>query len=175
MTDPIRYVDYWGLREEAARLARKAVTEGLGVRDATTALEEVKAANVAQQGAMEAFLAAVNNARETGSSWSDIGRALGLTKQGARQRFVELSDEDALVSSIYAARRAEEVVQVPKPMALLLPAFSWIRRGIDEGRYGEASFYFDGREAFIKVDVADYLRHHPAVSDLVECPDQSSP
>jgi len=164
VTERTSYIDFWGLRNEAASLAARAVQDGLGARNANTVLEEVKAANVAQQGAMEALLAAVTNARENGSSWSDIGRALGLTRQGARQRFADLSEEEALIYSIYATRQAGEVIHVPKPMALLLPAFSWIRRGIDEGHYGEASFYMDGREAFIKVDVSDYLRHHPAVA-----------
>jgi hypothetical protein len=164
MTESAGYVDFWGLRNRAASMAARAVEDGLGVRDANTALDEVKAANVAQQGATEALLVAVTNARDNGSSWTDIGRALGLTKQGARQRFADLSDEEALIYSIYATRQAGEVIHVPKPMAVLLPAFSWIRQGIDEGRYGEASFYVDGREAFIKVDVSDYLIHHPSVA-----------
>lgn len=29
----------------------------------------------------------VRYARETGATWADVGRALGITRQGARQRF----------------------------------------------------------------------------------------
>lgn len=157
------YVDYWQVRNTAESLAVNAVVDGRGTRDASTALDEIKAANVAQQGAMQAVLNAVLRARECGTSWSDIGRALGITKQGAQQRFAEL-DEDALARAIFETRRRGSVVHVPKPMAIVLPSFAWIREGLDENRYRDGSLRIDGGEAYVQVDVADYLEHHPAAN-----------
>ncbi len=167
------YVDFRQIRTAAASLASQAVHDAFGPRrDANTALEGVKAANVAAQGTTEAVVASVTAARGAGASWTDIGRALGVTKQGARQRFAELSEEDPLIYGIYATRQAGEVIQVPKPWAIVLPAFAWIREGIDGGKYGEASTYVDGREAFIKVDRIDFVKNHPSVTESLLVTDE---
>lgn len=155
-----RYVDFWRLRSDAASLAERAVQAGLGSRDATTALDEIKASNVANQATTQAILNAIVNARDFGLSWADIGRALGVTKQGAQKRYAE-TDEEALVRAIIQARSAGQVVRVPKPIAVLLPAFQWIRDGLDQGVYSDGSLRVDGGQAYVQVGRAEYIEHHP--------------
>jgi hypothetical protein len=154
------YVDYRQVRSEAGELAEQAVTAARGVRDRSTALEEIKAANVANQATTQAILNAIVNARDYGHPWSDIGLALGITKQGAQRRLAE-ADEDALIRAIIQTRSAGQVVRVPKPIAILLPAFQWIRDGLDSGSFSDASLRIDGGQAFIPVSRGDYLLHHP--------------
>jgi hypothetical protein len=154
------YVDFRRVRSEAASIAERAVQAGFGVRDGSTALEEIKAANVANQATTQAVLNAVVHARDHGLPWADIGRALGITKQGAQKRFAE-EDEDALVRAIFETRSAGQVVRVPKPIAVLLPAFQWIRDGLDRGTFSDGSVRIDGGQAYVQVSRADYLEHHP--------------
>ncbi len=154
------YVDFRRVRSEAASIAERAVQAGFGVRDGSTAFEEIKAANVANQATTQAILNAVVHARDHGLAWADIGRALGITKQGAQKRFAE-EDEDALVQAIFETRSAGQVVRVPKPIAILLPSFQWIRDGLNRGTFSDGSLRIDGGQAYVQVSRAEYLEHHP--------------
>jgi hypothetical protein len=154
------YVDFRRVRSEAVSIAERAVQAGFGVRDASTALDEIKAANVANQATTQALLNALVHARDHGLAWADIGRALGITKQGAQKRFAE-EDEEALLRAIIETRSAGHVVRVPKPIAILLPAFQWIRDGLDHGTYSDGSLRTDGGQAYVQVSRSDYLEHHP--------------
>jgi hypothetical protein len=155
-----RFVDYHGIYSTALNLASAAVKHGLGTEDEATSLAGIKAANVANQATTQAVLNAVVNARERGKSWSEIGRALGITKQGAQKRFVE-PDEDALVRAIIETRSVDCVVRVPKPIAMLLPSFEWIREGMETNQFGDASLHIDGGQEFVAVPRDVYLSHHP--------------
>jgi len=59
------------------------------VTDAAT-LAELRAAAVAQREAVGRIEAAALAARRAGLSWGVIGTQLGMTRQGARQRFERL-------------------------------------------------------------------------------------
>lgn len=54
-------------------------------------LLELRAASAARREAEARIEAAVLSARRDGASWSVIGAQLGMTRQGARQRFEQLS------------------------------------------------------------------------------------
>ena len=156
------YVDFRRVREAAASIAERAVQSGLGVRDKSTALDEIKAANVANQATTQAILNAVVHARDYGLSWADIGRALGITKQGAQKRYADAEeDETALVRAIVESRSTGQVVRVPKPIAVLLPAFQWIRDGLSRNEYADSSMRIDGGDAYVQVPRTHYLEHHP--------------
>jgi hypothetical protein len=156
------YIDFRRVREAAVSIAERAVQSGLGVRDKTTALDEIKAANVANQATTQAILNAVVHARDYGHSWADIGRALGVTKQGAQKRYADAEeDETALIRAIIESRSAGQIVRVPKPIAMLLPAFQWIRDGLDRMEYADGSLRIDGGDAYVQVPRNHYLEHHP--------------
>ena len=55
------------------------------------ALAELRAAAAARQDAVERINAAAMRARSEGASWGVIGAQLGMTRQGARQRFERLT------------------------------------------------------------------------------------
>jgi hypothetical protein len=158
-----RYVDYWQLNQVATSLARDFVEEGLGPVGPGNAIDEVRAANVASRATVQALIDAVERARRSGSSWAAIGRALGMTKQGAQQRFTEASDGGAraLLGAILESCTRGQVVAIPKPMALLFPPLDWVREGLAEGRYHDASVNVDGSDAYVGVGRDEFLRHHP--------------
>jgi hypothetical protein len=160
MGDFERFVDYRSIYSVALNLPSAAVKHGLGTENEVTLLAEIRAANVANQATTQAILNAVVNARDRGQSWSEIGRALGVTKQGAQKRYVE-PDEDALVRAIVETRSVESFVRVPKPIAMLLPAFEWIRKAIDANQFGEASLRIHEDEEYVDVPRDEYLRRHP--------------
>ena len=56
------------------------------------ALAELRAAAAARQDAVERINAAAMRARSEGASWGVIGAQLGMTRQGARQRFERLAN-----------------------------------------------------------------------------------
>jgi hypothetical protein len=62
------------LRDALAEVQRQAVTD-------------VGIAAAAYKGAGSALDRAVNAARAAGASWTDIGRAAGITRQTARERW----------------------------------------------------------------------------------------
>jgi hypothetical protein len=163
MAAPERYVDYWQLHRVARSLARDFVEQGVGPVGPGTAIDEVTAANVAQRATVQALVDAVERARQTGSSWAAIGRALGMTKQGAQQRFAEAPDggAEALLSAILETCTRGQLVAIPKPMALLFPPLDWVREGLAEGRYQDASIHLDGSDAYVGVDRDEFLKHHP--------------
>jgi len=163
MATPERYVDYWQLHQVAGSLARDFVEQGLGSVDPDNAIDEVRAANVAHRAMVQALINAVERARQTGSSWAAIGRALGMTKQGAQQRFAETPDGGAgvLLSTIFETCTRGQLVAIPKPMALLFPPLDWVREGLAEGRYQDASVHRDGSDAYVSVDRDEFLKHHP--------------
>jgi hypothetical protein len=57
-----------------------------------TVLQELRAAAAARRAAEDRVEAAVTIARSAGLSWGVIGAQLGVTRQGARQRFEHLND-----------------------------------------------------------------------------------
>jgi hypothetical protein len=61
----------------------------------TPLLTELRAAAAARRDAEGRLEAAAIAARRAGLSWGLIGAQLGMTRQGARQRFDHLVDEDA--------------------------------------------------------------------------------
>lgn len=56
------------------------------------ALTELRAAAAARREADSRIEAAALSARRAGASWGVIGAQLGMTRQGARQRFERLTD-----------------------------------------------------------------------------------
>jgi len=77
----------------------EAIVEAFDTHDDTEyelvapdALVELRAATAAQQDAEGRIEAAVRAARRAGASWGVIGAQLGITRQGARQRFERLGD-----------------------------------------------------------------------------------
>lgn len=58
-----------------------------GLAAADAALDRIAAARQIREAAEELEQTEVKSAREHGTSWSKIGAAYGLTKQGAQQRF----------------------------------------------------------------------------------------
>ncbi len=56
-------------------------------RRSTDALDRLDGARRVREGAEELESLAVMAARQSGVTWSEIGRCYGLTKQGAQQRF----------------------------------------------------------------------------------------
>jgi hypothetical protein len=154
MTVPERYVDYWQLYQEASSLPRHFVQKGLGPEGSDNAIAEVRAANVANRATVQALIDAVERARQSGSSWAAIGRALGMTKQGAQQRFTEAADGGAaaLLGAILDTCTRGQLVAIPKAMALLFPPLDWVQKGLA------------GDDAYVGVSRDDFLRHHP---DLV--------
>ena len=56
-------------------------------RAAREPLERVDAARRLRDAADQLEAAAIDAARETGTTWGEIGELYGLTKQGAQQRF----------------------------------------------------------------------------------------
>lgn len=78
---------------EAADLV--AAFDELDERDyevvSTDALEELRAAAAARRSAERRIEAAVLRAHRSGASWGVIGAQLGITRQGARQRFESLT------------------------------------------------------------------------------------
>jgi hypothetical protein len=63
------------------------------VADAST-LAELRAAAAARRDAEGRIEAAAVTAHRAGLSWGVIGAQLGMTRQGARQRFERLVDDD---------------------------------------------------------------------------------
>ena len=55
------------------------------------ALAELRAAAAARQDAVDRINSAAMRARSEGASWGVIGAQLGMTRQGARQRFERLT------------------------------------------------------------------------------------
>jgi L-amino acid N-acyltransferase YncA len=53
----------------------------------TAVLRELRAAAAARRAAEERVESAVANARNVGLSWGIVGAQLGITRQGARQRY----------------------------------------------------------------------------------------
>jgi L-amino acid N-acyltransferase YncA len=53
----------------------------------TAVLSELRAAAAARRAAEERVESAVANARNVGLSWGIVGAQLGITRQGARQRY----------------------------------------------------------------------------------------
>ncbi len=63
--------------------------------DKVASLAELAAAAAAFQEARRSIEAAVDGARSAGASWSEVGQAIGMSRQGAFQRFGALcSTED---------------------------------------------------------------------------------
>ncbi len=87
------HVDYRLVHDEATALGPKVVQKARGPLRPETAIEEIKAQNVAAQGADEGLNMAVDRARRFGLSWTEIGLALGITRQAAQQRFAALVSE----------------------------------------------------------------------------------
>jgi hypothetical protein len=87
----------------------------------------------------------------------------GHDQAGAQQRFAEASDggAGALLGAIFEACTRGQLVAIPKPMALLFPPLDWVRKGLAEGRYHDASVHVDGSDAYVGVDRDEFLRHHP--------------
>jgi hypothetical protein len=114
---------------------------------------------------VQALINAVKRARQTGSSLAAIGRAMGMTKQGAQQRFAEAPDggAGALLSAILETCVRGQPVAIPKPMALLFPPLDWVREGLAlaQGRYQDASVHLDGRDAYVGVGRDEFLAPPP--------------
>ncbi|GJF05221.1 Clp protease N-terminal domain-containing protein [Pseudonocardia sp. D17] len=66
----------------------------------------------------------VDQARRTGASWTEIGRAMGVTKQAAQKRFVPRAGEEDLAGGLYArfTPRAQNTVLAAQQAALRLQA-----------------------------------------------------
>jgi hypothetical protein len=74
MSEPAWDLSPTELREKLAEVQRQAVTD-------------VGIAAAAYKGAGSALDRAVNAARAAGASWTDIGRAAGISRQSARERW----------------------------------------------------------------------------------------
>jgi hypothetical protein len=74
MSEPAWDLSPTELREKLAEVQRQAVTD-------------VGIAAAAYKGAGSALDRAVNSARAAGASWTDIGRAAGISRQSARERW----------------------------------------------------------------------------------------
>lgn len=70
------------VRRRAARSQGSAVTP-----DKEALLAELSVATAAFQSARRALDDAVERARAAGASWSEVGQVVGMTRQGAFQRF----------------------------------------------------------------------------------------
>lgn len=68
-----------------------APEDGYVVGDGS-ALAELRAAAAARQEAVDRINSAAMRARSEGASWGVIGAQLGMTRQGARQRFERLAN-----------------------------------------------------------------------------------
>ncbi|MGC8626790.1 MAG: hypothetical protein ACP5VR_04390 [Acidimicrobiales bacterium] len=163
MTVPGSYVDYWRLYQEAALLPRNFVQKGFGPEGSGNPIDEVGAANVANGATEQALIDAVERARQAGSSWAAIGRAMGMTKHGAQQRFTGAADGGAaaLLRAVLETCTRGRLVAIPKAMALLFPPLDWVRQGLAEGRYKAASAHLHGSDPYVGVSRDDFSRHHP--------------
>jgi L-amino acid N-acyltransferase YncA len=65
----------------------KAVERGEATIVSGAVLRELRAAAAARRAADERVESAVANARNVGLSWGIVGAQLGITRQGARQRY----------------------------------------------------------------------------------------
>lgn len=81
------YVDFIHLRRTVQGFAHATVLESYGVMTPEAVSQEIYAANVALQAAKSGLHDAVDRAGKAGFSWTEIGRAMGITKQAAQQRF----------------------------------------------------------------------------------------
>jgi hypothetical protein len=77
----------------AAMVARldESVENGEATVVTGAVLRELRAASAARRAAEDRVEAAVMSARNAGLSWGVIGVQLGITRQGARQRFEPVS------------------------------------------------------------------------------------
>lgn len=69
----------------------EAVERGEVLVVPSAVLRELRAAAAARRAAEDRVEAAVINARNVGLSWGVVGAQLGITRQGARQRFEPVS------------------------------------------------------------------------------------
>ncbi len=69
----------------------EAVERGEVLVVPSAVLRELRAAAAARRAAEDRVEAAVINARNLGLSWGVVGAQLGITRQGARQRFEPVS------------------------------------------------------------------------------------
>ena len=82
------------LTEDEAAAIVKAVDDAPGdgyVVVEGDALAELRAAAAERQDAVDRINSAAMRARSEGASWGVIGAQLGMTRQGARQRFERLT------------------------------------------------------------------------------------
>ena len=85
---------WWEQRAEAfAAWAENLDPSDLRPLD-TRALQQLSKLAGLRQDIDDAILAAVREARQQCSTWSEIGSMLGVTKQAAQQRFTPLLDGD---------------------------------------------------------------------------------
>ena len=70
----------------------EAVAQGRYTRVDGAVFREVRAAAAGRRAAEERLEAAVVAAKNSGLSWGTIGAQLGVTRQGARQRYERLID-----------------------------------------------------------------------------------
>lgn len=70
----------------------EAVDRGEAVVVPSAVLRELRAAAAARRAAEDRVEIAVRNARHVGLSWGVVGAQLGITRQGARQRFEPASN-----------------------------------------------------------------------------------
>lgn len=70
----------------------EAVDRGEAVVVPSAVLRELRAAAAARRAAEDRVEAAVASARNAGLSWGVVGAQLGITRQGARQRFEPASN-----------------------------------------------------------------------------------
>ena len=87
--------NWWGQRAEAfAAWAENLDQADLRPLD-TSALQLLSRLGALRQEIDDATLAAVREARRQGSTWSEIGTMLGVTKQAAQQRFAPMLANDS--------------------------------------------------------------------------------
>ena len=87
MTLPTGEPDFWGVSARCRRLGESELGEQGATPKFETILQRVKVQNVARQATEEGLLDEIRTARRLGQTWRDIGLTLGMTKQGAQQRF----------------------------------------------------------------------------------------
>ena len=79
---PTRYVEPIDFLNMVRRIVRAA-----GQRVGSSDVEELKALVAIRNDVDDAILEAVRGVRGSGATWADIGEVLGISRQGAEQRY----------------------------------------------------------------------------------------
>jgi hypothetical protein len=95
----------WQPQDEHARALREAL---IGLEHLVAARDEARAVVVEHD---ERIRAAVARLHAAGASWGQIGAALGITRQGARQRF------DAIARATYRTQDSRAAATTPRQIA----------------------------------------------------------